>query len=123
MSSNSSRKRRSRKAAARPKNPCPEFPLTPHAAAKEMPVILVSAFHDPALPERAGVAPGMAYLVTPVRQGDGEAALALAVHRFAPHPEVRREAESLRPTLQGRKVIERARGVVMRRLGVSADEA
>jgi response regulator NasT len=65
----------------------------------------------------------MAYLIKPVSQADVEAAIALAMRRFEQFQAVRREAADLRQALEDRKVIERAKGIVMRRLAVNEDEA
>lgn len=48
---------------------------------------------------------------------------ALAVHRFAEFRAVREEVDKLRDQLETRKTVERAKGVLMRRLGISEDEA
>jgi response regulator NasT len=90
---------------------------------KETPVILVSAHHDAELLERAGADHIMGYLIKPVNQADVEAAISLAMHRFTQFQAIRREAASLRQALEDRKVIERAKGAVMRRLRVEEDEA
>jgi response regulator NasT len=91
-------------------------------ADKSVPVILVSGYHDAALLERAGVDDIMAYLVKPVSQAGVEAAIVLALRRFEQFQAVRREAADLKQALEDRKVIERAKGIVMRRLRVSEDD-
>ena len=45
-------------------------------------IILVSAYHDPALIERAIEEPVLGYLVKPIKQADLEPAIALAMSRF-----------------------------------------
>jgi response regulator NasT len=92
-------------------------------AAKETPVILVSGFHDPALLERAEADHIMAYLIKPVGEPDVQAAVALAMRRFEQYQAIRWEAASLRQALEDRKVVERAKGAVMRRLRVDEGEA
>jgi response regulator NasT len=92
-------------------------------AHKETPVILVSAHHDAELLVRAGADHIMGYLVKPVNQADVEAAVSLAMYRFEQFQALRREAASLRQALEDRKVVERAKGIVMRRLGVGEEEA
>ena len=83
-----------------------------------VPVVLVSAYHDSALLERAGQAPVMAYLIKPVKQASVEAAIATALARFEELQTARKDSESLRQALEDRKVIERAKGIVMHRLNV-----
>jgi response regulator NasT len=86
-------------------------------------VILVTGHRDPELVERALASHALAYLVKPVRPEELAPAIALAVHRFAEFEAVRKEAEALRQSLEERKVIERAKGVIMRRLGVDEQDA
>lgn len=82
------------------------------------PVILVSAYHDPALIERAESNHVLAYLVKPIGKADLEPAIGLAMHRFAELQALRKEAADLRQTLADRKIIEQAKGVLMKVAGV-----
>jgi response regulator NasT len=90
---------------------------------KEIPVVLVSGHLDADLLRRAETDHIMSYLIKPVSQADVEAAVALAMHRFEQYQAVRKEARDLKHALEDRKVIERAKGVVMKRLGVDEQEA
>ena len=83
-----------------------------------VPVVLVSAYHEEELLARAGQAPVMAYLIKPVKQASVEAAIATALARFDELQTARKESDSLRQALEDRKVIERAKGIVMHRLDV-----
>ncbi len=85
------------------------------------PVILVSGYHDRELIERAEANHIQAYLIKPIKRADLEPAIALAVARFAEFQSLRKEAADLRQALEDRKVIERAKGILMRRTGL--DEA
>jgi len=80
------------------------------------PVVLLTSHTDPALVERARLAGVMAYLLKPLRQAELAPALDLAVARFA-------EARALERRLEERKVIERAKGLLMRRYGLGEEEA
>jgi two-component system, response regulator PdtaR len=81
------------------------------------PVVLVSAHDDPEFLRRAEAAgPVMAYLLKPVRAPDVAAAVCLAVARFA-------ERQQALRALEERKLVERAKGALMKRLGVDEDEA
>ncbi|MGE3804559.1 MAG: ANTAR domain-containing response regulator [Gemmataceae bacterium] len=51
-------------------------------AARPVPVILVSAYHDSELIERAAADHVMGYLVKPIKQADLPPAIALAMRRF-----------------------------------------
>ncbi len=88
-----------------------------------MPFVLVSGHQDAGLLERAASANVMAYLVKPVKPPDLAAAMTLARTRFEQFQAVRKEASDLRQALEDRKVVERAKGALMRRLGVSEEEA
>src|SRR5206468_1370001 len=92
--------------------------------ARPVPVILVSAYHEDELLRRAGQDDHvLAYLVKPVDQAQLKVAIRLAMLRFGHFQALVREADSLRQALADRKLIERAKGVVMRRLRVDKEEA
>jgi response regulator NasT len=90
---------------------------------RPVPFVLVSGFQDAELLERACAENVMAYLVKPVKASDLLAAISLALKRFEQYQAVRKEATELRRTLEERKLIERAKGVVMLRLGIDEAEA
>jgi response regulator NasT len=83
-----------------------------------IPVILVSAYHDAELLGQARDGCMLAYLVKPIRQADLEAAIAVVMQRFEQFEALRKEAGELRQALEDRKVIERAKGVLMRVAGL-----
>jgi len=89
----------------------------------EVPVIVVSAHHDDELQGRALRDHVMAYLVKPVKQQDLAAAIGMAMTRFQSWQALRKEAADLRQSLEDRKLVERAKGVVTRRVGVPEAEA
>jgi len=88
-----------------------------------VPVILVSAHHDPQLIDRAEADHVMAYLVKPIKQADLEPAIGLAMRRFRQFEAVRKESSDLRQSLEDRKVIERAKGILMKRVELSEPDA
>jgi AmiR/NasT family two-component response regulator len=88
-----------------------------------LPVILVSAYSDAALIERAEADHIMAYLVKPIKQTDLEPAIGLAVRRFEQFEALRREASDMRQALEDRKLIEKAKGILMKQLGLTEAEA
>jgi response regulator NasT len=88
-----------------------------------VPVILVSAYHDSDLIARAEADHIMAYLVKPIKQADLEPAIVLAMRRFAQFEDLRKEAADLRQALADRKIIERAKGVLMKRTGLDEQDA
>jgi two-component system, response regulator PdtaR len=90
---------------------------------KPVPVILVSAFNDAALIERAESDHIMGYLVKPIKQADLAPTIAIAVHRFDQFKTMRQEAADLRQALANRKVIERAKGIIMKKGKLDEPEA
>ena len=80
-----------------------------------VPVILVSAYHDPDLIERAGSEHILAYLVKPIKQAHLEPAITIAMRRFDEFKTLEKEAADLRQALRNRKQIERAKGILMKR--------
>jgi len=79
-----------------------------------IPFILVSAYHHPQLFERASADYILAYLVKPAKQSDLEAAIAIVMQRFRQFQVLSREASDLRQALEDRKIIERAKGALMK---------
>jgi len=88
-----------------------------------IPVILISAHHDEDLRARARQEYVMAYLVKPVKQADLENAIDLATMRFEHFQAVRQEAAGLRQALEDRKVIERAKGILMKKARLDEQDA
>jgi two-component system, response regulator PdtaR len=81
---------------------------------RAVPIILVSAYHDPELIQRAEADHVLAYLVKPIGQAALQPAIAVAVRRFAELQLLRQETADLRQTLAHRRVIEQAKGVLMK---------
>ncbi len=90
---------------------------------RPVPVILVSAFSNSELIARAEADHILGYLVKPIKQADLEPAIALAMRRFEQFEALRKEAADLRQALEDRKVIERAKGVIMKRCALDEQEA
>jgi two-component system, response regulator PdtaR len=90
---------------------------------KAVPVIIVTAYDDCGLLERAQAGPALAYLIKPIKQADLAPAIAIARRRFAEFEALHRESAELRQALQDRKVIERAKGVLMLKTGLNEPDA
>lgn len=88
-----------------------------------VPFILVSAYHDAQLIQRAEADCIMGYLVKPIGKADLEPAIAVALRRFEQFQTVCREAADLRQALSDRKVIEQAKGILMKLTGTDEKEA
>jgi two-component system, response regulator PdtaR len=91
--------------------------------ARPIPIILLTAYSEAQLVERAAQANISAYLMKPVSEEDLLPALTLALTRFKQFQALRREVVDLREALEARKVIEKAKGILMRRLDLTEDEA
>lgn len=92
-------------------------------AIRRVPTIVISAYSDAELIKRAGDAGVFGYLVKPVEQGQLAAQLEVAVRRFRETEQVRQEKEQLAASLETRKLVERAKGIFMRRLHLDEPEA
>jgi response regulator NasT len=90
---------------------------------RPIPIILLTAYSEAELVERAAQANISAYLMKPIAEEDLLPAITLALIRFRQFEALRREVSDLREALEARKVIERAKGILMRRLNLSEEEA
>lgn len=88
-----------------------------------IPVILVSAYHDPEFIRRAETDHVMAYLVKPIKQSDLIPAISLAMHRFDQFEALRKEATNLKQALEDRKIIEKAKGILMKKASLDEPSA
>ncbi len=88
-----------------------------------IPVILVSAYHDPEFIRRAEADHILAYLVKPIKQADLEPAIAIAMRRFEQFQALRKEAADLKQALEDRKTIEKAKGILMKKAGLDEGDA
>jgi len=88
----------------------------------QTPVLLVSAHHDQDILTRLAPPHIMGYIVKPITEGDVKAGIAVAMLRFRHFQALAKEAGDLRQALEDRKIIERAKGILMRRLRVDEDE-
>jgi response regulator NasT len=87
------------------------------------PVVMLTAFSQRDLIERARDAGAMAYLVKPFQKRDLLPAIEIATSRFAEIKALEAEVTGLRERLEARKLIERAKGSLMSRHGMSEPEA
>jgi AmiR/NasT family two-component response regulator len=87
------------------------------------PVVLLTSHTDCDVTARAVEAGVLAFLAKPLRPEELAPALDLAVRRFREISAVRKENETLKRSLETRKLVERAKGILMTRLGLSEPEA
>ena len=90
---------------------------------RPVPVILVSSHYDTETVERAKRAGVMGYLLKPLRDGELLPTIEIAVSQFQEFVTLRKENENLKKTLEARKIIERAKGILMESKGLSEAEA
>ncbi len=87
------------------------------------PVVMLTAFSQRDLVERARDAGAMAYLVKPFGKSDLLPAIEMAVSRFAELQQLEAEVADLNDRLETRKVVEKAKGVLQAKLGLSEPDA
>ena len=93
------------------------------ASARIAPVIVLTAFSQRELVERARDAGAMAYLVKPFSKNDLVPAIEVAVGRFQEMHALDAEVSDLKERLEARKVIEQAKGRLMAERGMTEAEA
>jgi AmiR/NasT family two-component response regulator len=93
------------------------------AAARIAPVIVLTAFSQRELVERARDAGAMAYLVKPFSKNDLVPAIEVAVGRFQEMHALDAEVTDLKERLEARKVVEQAKGRLMTERGMTEAEA
>ncbi|TDD85845.1 response regulator [Saccharopolyspora karakumensis] len=87
------------------------------------PVVILTAFSQRDLVERARDAGAMAYLVKPFAKRDLVPAIELAVSRFTEVQALEAEVNDLTERLEARKTIERAKGLLMSKHNLSEPES
>jgi response regulator NasT len=87
------------------------------------PVVILTAFSQRDLIERARDAGAMAYLVKPFSKADLLPAIELAVARFAETAALRLEVADISQRLEARKIIDRAKGLLMTHQKMTEPEA
>jgi AmiR/NasT family two-component response regulator len=93
------------------------------AAARIAPVVILTAFSQRDLVERARDAGAMAYLVKPFTRNDLVPAIEMAVSRFAELTQLEAEVADLTERLETRKAVERAKSILQEQLRLSEPEA
>lgn len=92
-------------------------------AARAVPIVMVTAHGDPDLVARAVSAGVMGYLLKPVSDAALRAGIHVAMARFAELQALSKQVTGLSEALEVRKIVERAKGILMKRLQVSEGEA
>jgi AmiR/NasT family two-component response regulator len=92
-------------------------------AERPIPIVMVTAYGEAELVSRAVEAGVFGYLVKPFRETDLLPAIATARARHEELAALREEADSLAEALVARKTIERAKGLLMEKDGLSEQDA
>ena len=92
-------------------------------AERPIPIVMLTAYGHDEFVARAVEAGVFAYLVKPFRESDLLPAIQTAKARYAELEALREEAESLAEALATRKVVERAKGLLMEQEGLSEQDA
>ena len=90
---------------------------------RNCPILITSAYSDESLIQRATAAGVFGYLIKPVNLPALAAQLEVAVARFREQAALRAEKDALNQTLENRKIIERAKGILMKRLTLPEPDA
>ena len=93
------------------------------ADARIAPVVILTAFSQRELVERARAAGAMAYLVKPFQKADLVPAIEIALSRFAELSALEKEVASLSDRLETRKAVERAKGAMMTKYSMTEPQA
>ncbi len=89
---------------------------------RPLPILLLTAFSDTDLIEKATDLPIQGYLIKPVQPAEITAAISVACKRFEENQELAHRAKQLDEEIKTRKLVERAKGKLMEK-GLSEEEA
>lgn len=90
---------------------------------KLAPVLLLTAFSQPEIVERAKDSGVLAYLVKPVRESNLFPAMEIALSRFQEMQQLENELDDVKNSLEMRKTLDRAKGILMDAYGLTESEA
>lgn len=90
---------------------------------KIAPVVLLTAYSQTELIERAKEAGVVGYMVKPFREADLAPAIELAIARFAEFRTLEKEVDNLAEALETRKKVEKAKGILMDKHGMTEHDA
>ncbi len=87
------------------------------------PVVLLSAYSQRELVQRAREAGVVAYLVKPYREDELTPAIEVALARFSEFQDLQKQVTDLKDALETRKLVDRAKGILMDKQGLTEAEA
>jgi len=86
-------------------------------------ILILTAFSQKELIDRASEAGAMAYVVKPFTIGDLRPSIEIAIARFKEMKALESEVADIHQRLESRKLVDRAKGVLMKALNISEPEA
>jgi response regulator NasT len=92
-------------------------------AIRRIPIIIISAYSEEALHARAAAAGVFGYLVKPVTREALAAQIAIVLRRFTDTETLRDERDTATQSLETRKLVDRAKGILMKRLSLDEPAA
>jgi response regulator NasT len=90
---------------------------------RRCPMIILSAYSDAELIQRAGAVGVFGYLIKPATPESLRAQIEVALERFRDSEKLRAEKDKLATDLETRKLMDRAKGILMKRANLPEDEA
>ena len=88
-----------------------------------VPIILITGLSSDEMATKAIESGVFAYLVKPVTKKQLEPAIKLAMARYGEFKSLKVEVDDLREAIETRKLVERAKGVIMKRCNLSEEDA
>ena len=92
-------------------------------AQRPTPILMLTAYTDRETIRKAESAGALGYLVKPVNEAELSPAINIALARFKELQSLRSQVVELEESLEARKLVERAKGILMQRLGLSERDA
>ncbi|NBU31857.1 MAG: response regulator [Actinobacteria bacterium] len=94
-----------------------------HNIREHIPVVLVTAFGQADVIAQAGSAGVMGYVMKPFTEADVVAAIEIAISRFADLKSLGAQRDSLAESLETRKILDRAKGLLQSKLSLDEQQA
>jgi response regulator NasT len=89
---------------------------------RPIPIVILTAYNEGALLDRAAELPVQGYLIKPVKRDDLITTMRVAMAQFSSQRQLNEKVDELEEKLTARKLIERAKGILMKN-GVGEEEA
>ena len=92
-------------------------------AGNDIAIIMLTAYNDKQFVDKAGEFGALGYLVTPVDEKSLTPTIEIAVKRLKEFRELKKTVEGQEKKLEERKIIEKAKGILIQNNSISEDEA